>query len=51
MWNIGNSTEDHRGREGKMNAKSSEKEKNHETLSAIGNELRVAGGEVNGGMR
>ena len=46
MWNIRNSVEDHRGREGKLNGKSSEREKNHERLLTIGNKLRVAGGEV-----
>ena len=45
MWNIGNSTEDHRGREGKLSGKSSEREKNHERLLTIGNKLRVSGGE------
>ena len=49
MWNI-NSTEDHRGREGKLNGKSSEREKNHESLLTIGNKLRIAGGVVGGGM-
>ena len=33
MQNIRNSAEDHRGREGKLNGKSSEREKNHETLN------------------
>ena len=33
MWNIRNSTEDHRGREGKLNGKSSERETNHERLN------------------
>ena len=37
--NIGNSTDDHRGREGKLNRKSSESEKNHEILLTIGNKL------------
>ena len=50
MWNIGNSTKDRRGREGKLNGKSSEKEKNHERFSTIGNKLRVPGGEAGGGM-
>ena len=48
MWNIENSTQDHRGREGKLNVKSSEREKNHERLLTLGNKLRVAGGEVGG---
>ena len=38
--------EDHRGREGKLNGKKSERETNHERLLTIGNKLRVAGGEV-----
>ena len=50
MWNIRNRAEDHRGREGKLNGKSSEREKNHERLLTIGNKLRVAGGEVDRGM-
>ena len=33
VWNIRNSTEDHRGSEGKLNVKSSEREKNHERLN------------------
>ena len=48
VWNIRNSTEDHRVREGKLNGKSSEREKNHERLLTIGNKLRVAGGEAGG---
>ena len=48
MWNIRNSTEDHRGREGKWNGKKSERETNHERL--MGKKLRVVGGEVFGGM-
>ena len=32
MWNIRYSEEDRRGREGKLNGKSSEREKNHEKL-------------------
>ena len=46
MWNIRDSTEDHRGGEGKLNGKSSERETNHERLLTLGNKLRVAGGEV-----
>ena len=45
MWNIRKSMEDHKGREGKLNGKSSERETNHERLLTIGNKLRVAGGE------
>ena len=36
VWNIRNSAEDHREREGKQNGKSSEREKNHERLLTIG---------------
>ena len=50
MWNIRNRAEDCRGKEGKQNGKSSEREKNHERLLTIGNKLRVAGGEAGGGM-
>ena len=50
MWNIRNSTEDHRGREGKLNGKSSEREKNRERTLTTGNKLRVAGGEASGGI-
>ena len=38
------------GREGKLNGKISERETNHERLLALGNELRVAEGEVGGGI-
>ena len=44
-WNIRNSTEDHRGREGKLNGKKSERETNHKRLLIIRNKLRVAGEE------
>ena len=45
MWNIrNNSVEDHRGREGKLNGKKSERETNHERLWTPGNKLRVAEG-------
>ena len=50
MWNMRNRAEDHWGREGKLNGKSPEREKNHERLLTIGNKLRVAGGKVGGGM-
>ena len=49
MWNIRHSAEDHRGREGKLNGNSSEREKNHERFWILGNKLRVAGGEVREG--
>ena len=39
MWNIRNSTEDHRGRGKKREA-------NYKRLLTIENELRIAGGEV-----
>ena len=44
MWNIRNCTEDHRGREGKLNGKKSERETNHERLWTLGNKLRVTEG-------
>ena len=46
MWNIRNSTEDQREREGKLNGKKSEKETNRKRLLTIGNKLRGAGGVV-----
>ena len=48
MWNIRNSTEDHRGREGKLKGEKSEMETNHERLWALGNKQgfrRKRGGE------
>ena len=42
MWNIWNSIEDHRGREGKLNEKKSERETTHERLLTSGKKLRVA---------
>ena len=50
MWNIRNKAEDHRGREGKLNGKKSERETNHERLLTLGNKLRVTEGEVGGEM-
>ena len=50
MWNIRNSAEDHRRREGKLNGKKSETETNHERLLTMGKKLRVASGEVGGEM-
>ena len=44
MWNIRNSTEDLRTREGKLNGKKSEREINHEKLWIPGNKLRVTEG-------
>ena len=44
MWNIRNSAEDHRRREGKLNGKTSERERNHERLWTPGNKLRVTEG-------
>ena len=44
MWNIRNSAEDCRGREGKLNGKKSERETNHERLWTLGNKLRVTEG-------
>ena len=39
-----NSTEDHRGREGKLKGEKSGREKNHERLWTLGTKLRVSGG-------
>ena len=50
MWNIRNSAEDSQGREGKLNGKKPEREKNHETLSTVGNKLWTAGEEGSEGM-
>ena len=44
MWNIRNSAEDHRDREGKLNGKKSERETNHERLCTLGNKLRDSEG-------
>ena len=44
MWNISNnSTEDHRGREGKLKGEISEREMNHERLWTPGNKQRFGG--------
>ena len=48
MWNIQNRAEDHRGREEKLNGKSSERKRNHERLLTLGNK-QVAGREEVGG--
>ena len=45
MWNVRNSAEDHRGREGKQNGKRSERETNRKRLLVIGHKLKVAGEE------
>ena len=42
MWNISNSTEDHRGGEGNPKGEKSEREMNHERLWTPGNKLRVS---------
>ena len=47
-WNIRNSAEDCRGREGKIRQKQRGRQTNEGFLST-GNKLRVAGGEVGGG--
>ena len=39
-----NSAEDHRGKEGKLNGKKSERETHHERLWTLGNKLRVTEG-------
>ena len=43
-WNLRNKTEEHRGREGKLNKTKSERETKHKRPLIIGNKLRVAGG-------
>ena len=48
MWKIRNSTEDHRGREGNLNGKKSERETNHEKLWNPGTKLRVTEGRGGG---
>ena len=50
MWNIRNSTEDHREKEEKLDGKSSEQEKNQKRLLTTGNKLKVAGGKVGKGL-
>ena len=42
MWNINNSMEDHRGREGNLKGEKSEREMNHERLWTPGNKLSVS---------
>ena len=49
MWNIRNSTQDHRRREGKLNGKKSERETSHERIWTLGNKLRVTEGMGVGG--
>ena len=48
MWNLRNKTDEHRGRERKI--KLTEREANHKRLLTLGNNLRVARGEMGGGM-
>ena len=48
MWSTGNSIENHGVGEGKLNGKSSEREKNHERLMTTVNKLRAAGRKVDG---
>ena len=48
MWIIRNSARDHKGR--RETEEKSERKTNHERLLPLGNKLRVAGGEVAGGM-
>ena len=50
MWNIRESPEDHRQREGKLNGKKSERETSHERLLTLGSKLRGTGGVVGGEM-
>ena len=44
-WHLRNKTDEYRGR------KKKEREANHETLLTIEHKLRVAGGEMGGGMK
>ena len=44
MWNISNSTEDHRGREGNLKGEKSERKRNHEKLWTAGNKEEKEGG-------
>ena len=44
MWTIRNSSEDHRGMEGKLNGNKSERETNHERLWILGTKLKVTEG-------
>ena len=44
MWNIRNSAEDHRGKEGKLKEVTAESETNHERLWTPGNKLMVTAG-------
>ena len=48
MWTIRNSSEDHRGRERKLNGKKSEREPKHERPLTPENKLRVVEMEVLG---
>ena len=51
MWNIRNSAEDHRGREGKLNGKKPQREINHERLLTIENkQVCWRGGEWEDGI-
>ena len=47
MWNLKNTTDEYRGREGKIKT---EREANHKRLLNTENKVRVAGGEVGRGM-
>ena len=51
MWNIRDSAEDHREREGKLNGKNLERETNHERLWTPGNKLWVTEGGGGRGSR
>ena len=47
MWNLRKKTNEHRGKEGKI--QKTERERNHKRLLNTENKLRVAGREVGGG--
>ena len=49
MWNIRNSEEDHRGRDGNLKGEKSEREMNHERRWTMGTKLRNTEGRGMGG--
>ena len=48
MWNLRNTTDEPRGREGKLNNIKTEREANHKRLLNTEKKMRVAGGDVSG---
>ena len=51
MWNLRNTTDEHKGKEGKLNNIKTEREANHKRLLNTENKLRVAGEGSEGGNR